>query len=489
MKQSVLISLFFLSGLIYIQNSLYSQETSLLPDNMKWTEVEEYEGPMDFRYFVTRGDTIIDNIRRNKLYFRWRGEYSEEMLAAFFHLEDKKIIVRSHPYSPYPSIYNCIDSETDYVLYDFNLLVGDSVLNCSPNEFTKVEIIDSVYVGNSYKKKYCFDSYFGGCWIEDIGSTRELFAPLTDVFTGYPMRSLACVSIDDEVIYLNDRFDKCPEVREDSFYINLLHHQITFCSSDLPQFILSRFSPIGGTYPFTYTWSGSIQDENGEVHPTSHFLNDTTMSNPILFNSWGNNLWNQFILEVKDSNGRIAKDSVRVRFSEFYSFPAITTEPIYISLGDSILFDARNIDIGGICPYVSYEWIPRDWLSHSDSSVTWCKPEASKEYICMVTDSFGCQNLMGSIIRTIVVNPASISSETAAKNVYQSGETVFFENPEAAEIVVSFYDFSGKLIHKEQTTGNSYRPDLLLPSGIYVCRVKYEHMEKSIKYIVKEYNR
>ncbi len=96
--------------------------------------------------------------------------------------------------------------EGDLLAYDFNLNVGDTLpptyLSMQyPNYI--VQSIDSLYVGNDYRKRYCiFSDYFQDyMWlIEGIGSyygAFELLAPNWDEY----QHQLGCIYQDDEVIW------------------------------------------------------------------------------------------------------------------------------------------------------------------------------------------------------------------------------------------------------------------------------------------------
>ena len=75
----------------------------------------------------------------------------------------------------------------------------------------------------------------------------------------------------------------------------------------------------------------------------------------------------------------------------------------------------------------------------------------------------------------------TIQSVKMENNIYQLNGTFFFENPENKVIVLSFYDLTGRLVHKATTTSNSYRP--VLTGNIFVCKIKVNNKSQTIKYI------
>lgn len=69
----------------------------------------------------------------------------------------------------------------DTVLYDFNLLVGDTVPNWYTNQRSAngtpfiIQSIDSVLIGSTYRKKFNLNNAFPLFFIEGIGSSNGLF--------------------------------------------------------------------------------------------------------------------------------------------------------------------------------------------------------------------------------------------------------------------------------------------------------------------------
>jgi len=99
------------------------------------------------------------------------------------------------------------NDSSEQLLYDFNLSVGDTVKGflgnqgvqgCSSTDVTVISM-DSVLVGNSYRKRWQL-SYFFIEIIEGIGSTRGLLDPVCEIIDG-PEINLYCFSINDSVLY------------------------------------------------------------------------------------------------------------------------------------------------------------------------------------------------------------------------------------------------------------------------------------------------
>ncbi len=90
------------------------------------------------------------------------------------------------------------------LLYDFNMEVGDTVRGfIGLLEPDTVEYIDSVFVGNSYRKRWMINSCYGIQIIEGIGSTYGLIVNSPGCNTDQVGYSLNCFK-DDEIIYIEN---------------------------------------------------------------------------------------------------------------------------------------------------------------------------------------------------------------------------------------------------------------------------------------------
>jgi hypothetical protein len=261
----------------------------------------------------------------------------------------------------------------------------------------------------------------------------------------------------------------------------------TFCPENLSTGI--RLAPHltvnGGVEPYEYAWSIREPYEYlpGKFYYAAGMLNDTALANPVFTTNYIGlpNSWNQFILTVKDSRGDVIRDTIRVRFSEFYARTSIS--PVYLYEGDSILLDMTDEDWGGIMPYSRYSWLPEEGLSTPNSSKTWCKPGKSTTYYCLITDSSGCKGY-GNEYMIILQSMTPISRTKGERKLYQWQETIYFDNPENKEITVSFYDSSGKLLHKAVTKSNNYKPLFRKKNEVLFCTVT-GYNQKTLKYIIQ----
>jgi hypothetical protein len=169
-----------------------------------------------------------------------------------------------------------------------------------------------------------------------------------------------------------------------------LGNDTVFCSGDTVRELGTNLTIIGGQPPYVYSWSISEPYLLGGTIPlyTYHFLSDTSIQNPLLIDGFGLTATSQkFIVEVEDSNGQIAIDTIIVHFSTFVI--DITFLNIYILYGDTVHFNAGSAVSGGLGP-LSYLWRPNHGLIDSTSINFWAAPQHNINYYPVVTDSAGC---------------------------------------------------------------------------------------------------
>ncbi len=101
-----------------------------------------------------------------------------------------------------------------------------------------------------------------------------------------------------------------------------------------------------GVPPYTYTWSAYYLFDlisNPIIFTASDFLNDTSVANPVLKETFHDDL--DFYLTVTDANNNVCRDTVRIRFSFFYGHLAYFQH--YITEGDSVKLDYNSSNVGG----------------------------------------------------------------------------------------------------------------------------------------------
>ena len=114
----------------------------------------------------------------NKVFFGGLREDSTQKI--FFFLDTNKSII----YNPN------LNSLTEYLLYDFLLNVGDTLLVKNLQDSIQiVQSIDSVFIANEYRKRWNLigSNQILREWIEGIGSVHGLFYPLQFMFEDFQL--------------------------------------------------------------------------------------------------------------------------------------------------------------------------------------------------------------------------------------------------------------------------------------------------------------
>ena len=155
----------------------------------------------EYNYYVN-GDTVINSLTYKKVfrkgwgYYQWFAgppvgcsgsfSYIDSISYHFLRSDGKKIFMKLP------------QDTTDYLLYDFDLSIGDTLPVTWNNYATDVTVtaIDSFYYGNGYRKLF---SLAGNTWaqylIEGVGHSKGLFEPLNvPLECGF---NLDCFSLND----------------------------------------------------------------------------------------------------------------------------------------------------------------------------------------------------------------------------------------------------------------------------------------------------
>lgn len=122
------------------------------------------------------------------------------------------------------------DSTTEYLLFDFTMNVGDTVhqvFNMYTCPTVTVLSIDSILIGNSYRKRLNLNPAFCGqaaSLIEGIGSTHGLFEQLTNFESG---GQLTCFSQNDTSLFPSYLSGGCALITVGINGISKLKNQLT----------------------------------------------------------------------------------------------------------------------------------------------------------------------------------------------------------------------------------------------------------------------
>lgn len=217
-------------------------------------------------------------------------------------------------------------------------------------------------------------------------------------------------------------------------------------------------SIIGGIPPYTFIWETTeiiTIGTNTYKFTASDFLNDTTLSNPLIIYTNGNPL--EFILTVIDGNNNTCKDTVLIKFSNFGT--TLGYFVFNIQQGDSIFLN-YGTNIGGGTPPYQYLWKPNLGLSDSTSLIFWAKPDSSVDYYVTVTDSFGCVAVGAPLYEVNVhsVNVNNINKQDFQVSIFPNPANDFINmiinRQFSGQLLYEIYDIQGHLIQKIETDEN-----------------------------------
>ncbi|MDR0566216.1 MAG: T9SS type A sorting domain-containing protein [Prevotellaceae bacterium] len=237
-------------------------------DNAQWRElvVFDYELPDDAPrpspveiLYTLQGDTLTENIRRGKLYFSLLSEQNFRLIG-FIHTDNGKVYFRaaveeSELADSYILLCEEVRDSKDILLYDFTLEVNDVYRSCA-NEY-----ILSNIVKNAERKQYQLTSslypWYSKFWIEGMGSTRNLFDPITLEIADMYYKQLISFSQDGEVVELGDKV----EDNVDTMQLNIEQAQNTFTKL-YPNPMVETSSYVKASLPmeqiYVYDLQGSL---------------------------------------------------------------------------------------------------------------------------------------------------------------------------------------------------------------------------------------
>lgn len=181
---------------------------------------------------------------------------------------------------------------TEQLLYDFTLQVGDTVkgyIQANLSQKDTIKSIDSVLVGNSYRKRWLVNSNYNIYFIEGIGSTYGLIEQSPGSTPDFPDFSINCFRENSQTLY--------PDSQTNCELINSVK-RIDTNSNQI------RVSPNSQSGSFTITFDNSdiieikLIDLSGKVI----FECPTTNKKTIMINNLQSGL---YILIGKDTTNRL----------------------------------------------------------------------------------------------------------------------------------------------------------------------------------------
>lgn len=204
-KQLLFLLLFTLSFVGYSQFNKYYA----FPDSNAWWSVTSYTSVdcnnimgnenTNWDYYLS-GDTVFNGHTYHKLRIAGGSKsgpcgdswYDYDELVGFIREDSSK------------HIYYNLDGTGDTLLYDFNLDVGDTLPNTWNNNkiyVNRVDSVDSVMIGNTYRRKFVISSNnIPFCsLIEGIGSTMGLLEPI--MYSTTSGSTLTCFKQNNKTLY------------------------------------------------------------------------------------------------------------------------------------------------------------------------------------------------------------------------------------------------------------------------------------------------
>jgi len=234
--------------LISISIQSFSQEIDYFADNPEWRQTTVCAVPYpcvqtDQYVYYVNGDTTISDTVYKKI-FR-REVFNQNWMAPPPAIECGASGTNDYFYllmlqDGLQMYIRTIETEMLILLYDFDLNVGDA-LPMTFNNYTSdilIDSIDSLLVGDVYRKRFHFQGLWATFIIEGIGSDKGLFEPMGDIFEcGH---NLDCFALDETVYYPELNADcelnvSVKEVFSDfnlSYYPNPVIDMLNFSVSD-----------------------------------------------------------------------------------------------------------------------------------------------------------------------------------------------------------------------------------------------------------------
>ncbi len=361
--------LFFFSA--YSQSLVIPQKIWVFQLSGDYPNPEIYT---DLRYKIGNDILIEGIIYKNLLSSQGNDNYAG--LRGFIREEENgKVYFRN----------NSINSDEEYLLYDFGMEPGDTAHLGLSNSYYK---LDSVSTNEDGRKVYYLtESQFGNdLWIDGVGSTMGL---LKEQITGGSMM-FSCCLLGDEQLYHNPNFESCYFDGNNSLKADAGKDSIVCGFTDGEEFQLGG-SPAasGGVEPYTYTWSGiwTVPDVPESLYgDATGYLNDPRKSNPTATGTAFCH-WLKFYLKVEDAAGNVAYDTVKITNANIWHQLYFDSYDI-IRRGDSIQLTGPFLD-NEYLP-LSYSITPSFGLNDPTDIYGWAKPDSSVTYYIQAQNSVGC---------------------------------------------------------------------------------------------------
>ncbi len=187
------LNLLLLFGGLLFQVSFSQNYVSFPTESAHWNCLFWHQWEPDYYYltnyqYLQQGDTLLKGTNYKKIYLK-QVDLQEQAIYIGGLREDSEKQIFFFPASTTistPGPHSFPNDTTEHLLYTFNNLSIGMVLPINSEQVTiKVMGIDSVFMGNEFRKRYEIqDSVMFGpeFWIEGIGSIKDLLSPFTYEF-------------------------------------------------------------------------------------------------------------------------------------------------------------------------------------------------------------------------------------------------------------------------------------------------------------------
>ncbi len=175
----------------------------------------------EFYSIIIAGDTLIDHVTYKKLHIPFVLSITNDSstnVSPGYKGAFRQDTVNKKVYFVDPS------SNTERVLYDFNLEIGDTIH--SPHGYDIVLDIDSILMGDTYRKRWIVNQAYHISIIEGLGSTYGLIVNYPGDYVGFPDYSLICFSKNNTTLYPSGSHDceiitLCETYKKDAHWLSI----------------------------------------------------------------------------------------------------------------------------------------------------------------------------------------------------------------------------------------------------------------------------
>jgi hypothetical protein len=203
MKKTLLLSILAYSFTLIAQTNTYHPfPTSNAVWNFGVYAICLTSGSASERYsIILDGDTAINNLQYKKLH----TPFIDRNNTGTCNITNSGYRGAIREDVPNKKVFYIKPQETaEQLLYDFTLAVGDSIKGVLDMGMGDTVIaIDSVLVGNNYRKRWIINSCYNVWMIEGIGSVYGLYEASPSCITDMPDYSLYCFQEGTNTVYPN----------------------------------------------------------------------------------------------------------------------------------------------------------------------------------------------------------------------------------------------------------------------------------------------